>query len=155
PVRTLVYADPDLVYQVINNLLDNELKFCGDGGEIHFSVTQKKDVVTVSIRNSGAGIAADALPFVFDRFYKEDKSRGLNRMGSGLGLHICKVLINLSGGIIWAESTPDISSTFAFTLPTTPQKDTYAGAKKDDTKEGHHGQPISDSIRELPESAGQ
>ena len=68
------------------------------GGEIRFSVTQSKGAVTVAVRNTGEGIAPEALPHVFDRFYKEDKSRGLNTSGAGLGLHICKVLVNLSAG---------------------------------------------------------
>ena len=90
PTKTLVLADQDLVYQVIYNLVDNAIKFCNVGGEIRFSVTQSKGAVTVGVRNTGAGIAPEALPYVFDRFYKEDKSRGLNTTGSGLGLHICK-----------------------------------------------------------------
>ena len=59
---------------------------------------------------------------MFDRFYKEDKSRGLNTMGSGLGLHICKVLINLSGGNIWAESKEGEYCQFNFTLPVAVQE---------------------------------
>lgn len=117
PTRTLVYADPDLVYQVVYNLFDNALKFTPKGGEIRLGVHKNGGEVTVSIHNTGDGIAADALPFVFDRFYKEDKSRGLNTRGSGLGLHICKVLVGLSGGKIWAESTEGEFCRFSFTLP--------------------------------------
>ena len=122
PTKTMVYADEDLVYQVIYNIVDNAIKFCNVGGEIRFSVTQARGMVTVGIRNTGAGISADALPYVFDRFYKEDKSRGLNTMGSGLGLHICKVLINLSGGNIWAESKEGEYCQFNFTLPVAVQE---------------------------------
>lgn len=57
---------------------------------------------------------------MFERFYKEDKSRGLNTTGSGLGLHICKVLINLSGGKIWVNSKEGDYCEFSFTLPTEP-----------------------------------
>ncbi len=121
PVRTPVFADADLVFQVVANLLDNAIKFCPDGGEIRFSVAQEKGVVTVSVRNSGQGIAAESLPFVFERFYKEDKSRGLNASGSGLGLHICKVLVNLSGGRIWVESREGEYCQFFFTLPAAPK----------------------------------
>ena len=68
------------------------------------------------IENTGAGIAPEALPFVFERFYKEDRSRGMNTRGSGLGLHICKILINLSGGQIHAESEEGKWCRFVFTL---------------------------------------
>ena len=117
PSKTMVYADEDLVYQVVYNLVDNAIKFCGVGGEIRFSVTQGKGFVTVAVRNTGEGIAPEALPHVFDRFYKEDKSRGLNTSGAGLGLHICKVLVNLSGGKIWAASRAGEYTEFLFTLP--------------------------------------
>ncbi|WP_394962935.1 sensor histidine kinase [Candidatus Allofournierella excrementigallinarum] len=117
PQKTLVYADPDLVYQVVYNLFDNALKFTPRGGYIRFSVQKSGGFVTVSVENSGQGISPEALPFVFERFYKEDKSRGLNARGSGLGLHICKVLIGLSGGKIWAESEEGRLCRFSFTLP--------------------------------------
>ncbi len=120
PTKTMVQADPDLVYQVLYNLVDNAIKFCDEGGEMRFSVTQGKGFVTVGVRNTGAGIARDSLPYIFDRFYKEDKSRGLNAAGSGLGLHICKVLVNLSGGKIWVDSHENEYTEFFFTLPTPP-----------------------------------
>ena len=82
-----------------------------------FAADKKGDMVEVSIENTGAGIAPEALPFVFERFYKEDRSRGMNTRGSGLGLHICKVLINLSGGQIHAESEEGQWCRFVFTLP--------------------------------------
>lgn len=105
------------MYQVVYNLFDNALKFTPKGGYIRFSVQKSGGNVTVSVENSGQGISPEALPFVFERFYKEDKSRGLNTKGSGLGLHICKVLIGLSGGKIWAESEEGRFCRFSFTLP--------------------------------------
>ena len=117
PERTMVYADPDLVHQVVYNLLDNAIKFTPEEGIIRFGVTRSGGQVTVSIWNTGPGIAPEALPFVFDRFFKEDRSRGLNTRGSGLGLHICKVLVNLSGGKIWVESQEGEWCRFSFTLP--------------------------------------
>ena len=73
--------------------------------------------ITAMVPPGGAGIAPEALPFVFERFYKEDRSRGMNTRGSGLGLHICKILINLSGGQIHAESEEGKWCRFVFTLP--------------------------------------
>lgn len=115
--KTLVYADPDLIHQVVYNLLDNAIKFTPEGGTIRFSAVALGPEVEIAIWNSGQGIAPEALPFVFERFYKEDQSRGLNARGSGLGLHICKVLVNLSGGQIRAESQQGEWCRFVFTLP--------------------------------------
>ena len=98
--KVLVYADPDLIHQVAYNLLDNAIKFTPAGGTIKFKVEKLGPEVEVSIWNSGQGISPEALPHVFQRFYKEDKSRGLHARGAGLGLNICKVLVNLSGGQI-------------------------------------------------------
>lgn len=112
-----VYADPDFVHQVVYNVVDNAIKFTPPGGVIRFAAERKGDMVEVRIENTGAGIAAEALPFVFERFYKEDRSRGMNTRGSGLGLHICKVLVTLSGGQIRAESEEGKWCRFVFTLP--------------------------------------
>ena len=117
PTRTPVFADPDLVFQVLYNLLDNALKFTPKGGAIRFDVQKNGGYVTISVRNTGIGIPAEELPFVFERFYKQDKSRGLNACGSGLGLHICKVLVGLSGGEIWVDSQEGEWCQFSFTLP--------------------------------------
>ena len=132
PNKTLVLADQDLIHQVLYNLVDNAVKFCDEGGEVRFSVTQGKGFVTVGVRNTGAGIAPDALPYVFDRFYKADKSRGLNAAGSGLGLHICKVLVNLSGGKIWVDSKEGQYCEFLFTLPAPPTSPIKGGKLKED-----------------------
>ena len=114
-----IYADPDFVHQIVYNIVDNAIKFTPEGGAITFSAQKSKDgkMVEVRIENTGAGIAAEALPFVFERFYKEDRSRGMNTRGSGLGLHICKILVNLSGGQIRAESEVGKWCRFVFTLP--------------------------------------
>ena len=113
----LIHADPDFVHQVVYNIVDNAIKFTPEGGTISFAAQRKGNMVEVSIENTGAGIAPEALPFVFERFYKEDRSRGMNTRGSGLGLHICKILINLSGGQIHAESEEGKWCRFLFTLP--------------------------------------
>lgn len=117
PNRTLVYADPDIVYQVFYNILDNAIKFTNNGGTITLNITEDENEVTVSVKNTGQGISEEALPHVFDRFYKEDKSRGLHAGGSGLGMNISKVLITRSGGRIWAQSVQDEYAEFFFTLP--------------------------------------
>ncbi len=83
--KVLVYADPDLIHQVAYNLLDNAIKFTPAGGTIRFSVEKLGPEAEISIWNSGQGISPEALPYVFERFYKEDRSRGLHARGAGLG----------------------------------------------------------------------
>ncbi|MDY4785281.1 HAMP domain-containing sensor histidine kinase [Pygmaiobacter massiliensis] len=117
PQKTWVYADRDIVHQVLYNIVDNAIKFTPDSGTIDISVESRQGFVTVGIMNTGEGIPEDALPYVFDRFYKADRSRGLHAQGSGLGLHICKQLISRSGGKIWVESVPGENTKFLFTLP--------------------------------------
>lgn len=122
PDKMPVYADPDFVHQVVYNIVDNAIKFTPPGGVIRFDAHREGEMVKVSIENTGEGISPEALPFVFERFYKEDRSRGLNTRGSGLGLHICKVLITLSGGQIHAESEEGKWCRFVFTLPAEPPR---------------------------------
>ena len=116
--KVLVYADPDLIHQVAYNLLDNAIKVTPAGGTIRFRVEKLGPEAEISIWNSGQGISPEALPYVFQRFYKEDRSRGLHARGAGLGLNICKVLVNLSGGQIRVESQQGEWCRFVFTLPT-------------------------------------
>ena len=118
PQKTWVHADPDLIHQVLYNIVDNAIKFTPDNGTIHIDVDgPTQGFVTVGITNTGEGIPPDALGQVFDRFYKVDRSRGLHAQGSGLGLHLCKQFILRSGGKIWVESVEGESTTFRFTLP--------------------------------------
>ncbi len=112
-----VAADEDFVHQILFNLLDNALKFTEEDGTISISVLPGKNDVTISVRNTGAGIPPDTIAYVFDRFYKADKSRNTNVGGAGLGLHISKVLVNLMGGRIWVDSEVGEWSDFHFTLP--------------------------------------
>lgn len=98
--RTLIYADNDLVHQVMYNLIENAIKFVNDGGYIEFGFEKIGDITEVSITNSGDGLSEDELPLVFDRFYKTDQSRGLDATGVGLGLNIVKSIVKLHGGTI-------------------------------------------------------
>ena len=135
--KVLVYADPDLIHQVAYNLLDNAIKFTPAGGTIRFGVERLGPEVEVSIWNSGQGISPEALPYVFQRFYKEDQSRGLHARGAGLGLNICKVLVNLSGGQIRVESKQGEWCRFVFTLPVQPPNP--GGMKRLPDKSGRPG----------------
>ena len=113
----LVYGDKDAIYQVLYNLCDNAIKFSREGGKLEFSAHREDGRTEVSVYNEGIGIDAENLPHIFDRFYKSDKSRGLDKTGVGLGLYICRTIIEAHGGKIAAESTAGEFCRFRFDLP--------------------------------------
>ena len=117
-----VYADNDLIHQVIYNLIDNAVKFVNEGGCISFSFTQKDGKVFVSIKNTGAGIAQQELPRLFDRFYKTDKSRSLDKTGVGLGLYIVQTIINQHKGDLIVQSVEGEYTEFTFSVPASDPK---------------------------------
>ena len=123
PSKVMVNADKDLIHQVVYNIFDNALKFTPENGCITFDVSEDKAAgkVTVKIRNTGDGISKDALPYIFERFYKEDSSRSVHTRGAGIGLYISKTLVQRSGGDIWAESEEGKYTEFIFTVPATKQ----------------------------------
>jgi len=101
--------------QVLVNLIHNAIKFTPPGGEISIHVSQNENNVVFVVRDTGVGISSDALPRIFERFYKADRSRSGG--GTGLGLSICRHLVEAHGGKIWAESEPGKGSSFYFSLP--------------------------------------
>ncbi len=112
----LVNADPRRVLQVLGNLLSNALKFTPEGGTIDATAQRDGEFVRFSVIDTGAGIPADELPMLFDRFYQtQDNTQ--KRKGLGLGLAICKGLVAAHGGRIWVESLPGVGSAFNFTVP--------------------------------------
>ena len=123
----LVYADPDAIYQVLYNLCDNAIKFSREGGKYRVRISRNNEKVFVSVFNEGAGIPHEELPLVFDRFYKADKSRGLDKSGLGLGLYICKAIINAHDEEMWVESKYGENCEFIFTLQSalTVQRDDF------------------------------
>jgi signal transduction histidine kinase len=122
-----VNADTDAIHQVIYNLIDNAIKFTPENGTI--SITLKPHIIdkrtkkaVVSVRNTGQGIPAEEIPFLFDRFYKSDRSRGLDKTGTGLGLYIVKTTLRNHGEDIKAVSEPGKYTDFTFTLPLVDRK---------------------------------
>ena len=115
--RMYVNADSDAIYQVIYNLCHNAVKFASDGGALKISITRiKGKKILVEVYNEGQGIAKEDLQYVFERFYKSDKSRGLDKTGAGLGLFISKTIIEAHSERIWAESEYGKNCSFKFTL---------------------------------------
>ncbi|MFL5383484.1 MAG: ATP-binding protein [Longimicrobiaceae bacterium] len=109
-----VFADRERVLQVLANLAGNAVKFTPSGGRVEVSAARAGDEVRVAVRDTGPGIAAEDLPYVFDRFWQ---ARSTRRAGAGLGLAIAKGIVEAHGGAISAESIAGEGSTFAFTLP--------------------------------------
>ena len=116
-----VTADKDAIHQVLFNIIDNAVKFSNKGGELTIRLTGKDDKVYVSVRNTGVGIPPEDLPYVFDRFYKSDKSRGLDKSGVGLGLFIVRTIIERHGEEIRVRSDYGKDCEFTFTLRRTQE----------------------------------
>lgn len=118
PDLPMVLADEGRIVQVLTNLIGNALRYTPAGGRVEVSGHLMGDKVEFVVRDSGAGIAADDLPHVFERFYRVDRSRSRAGGGSGIGLTIAKHLVEAHGGEIGAAS-PGLGkgSTFSFTLP--------------------------------------
>ena len=117
--KMLVMADHDAIYQILYNLCDNAIKFSSEGGTYRITITERTDIknkIQVSVYNSGQGIAQSDIPFVFERFYKGDKSRGLDKKGAGLGLYIAKTIIAAHNEEIWVTSEYGKDCQFNFTL---------------------------------------
>ncbi len=115
----LVNVDPRRVGQVLRNLLDNALTHTPPGGEIAVAAHAGGQGVEVRVRDTGSGIAAEDLPYVFERFYRADKSRSRATGGTGLGLAIARSLVEAHRGRIWVESTEGQGCTFTLALPLT------------------------------------
>ena len=115
--RLEVQGDYDLINQVLYNLLDNAIKFTNEGGCIDIRLRSADGRAYVTLRNTGDGIPADEMPRIFERFYKSDRSRGLDKNGVGLGLYIVHTVIRLHGGEIGVRSVEGEFTEFSFWIP--------------------------------------
>ena len=114
-IRAMV--DRDSFEQVILNVLSNAIKYTEDGGRIDVDAVEHGNSVRISVKDTGIGIPAEALPRIFDRFYRVDKARSRAMGGTGLGLAITKQIVEEHGGTIEAESREDDGTKFIITLP--------------------------------------
>lgn len=115
--KQMVKADPDMIHQVVYNLVDNAVKFANEDGFLEFSYKHSDGILYVGVKNSGAGIAKEEIQQVFERFYKTDKSRSLDKNGVGLGLYIARSIVNMHGGDIIVNSIEGEYCEFVFTIP--------------------------------------
>lgn len=124
--RMMVIADRDAIHQILYNICDNGVKFSRQGGAYRLNLREMNRKVYISVYNEGQGIPADDLPHIFDRFYKSDKSRGLDKTGVGLGMYIAKTIVDAHGETISVSSKQGEYCEFTFTL----RKDPVITAKK-------------------------
>ncbi len=128
-----VWAAPDKLSRILGNLLVNALRYTSEGGSIQLHAELVNDRVQVEVRDSGMGIQPEELPYIFDPFYRVEKSRPRNgdkSGGVGLGLAIVKGLVEAHGGQIWVESDPGKGTLFTFTLPKKGEGGNQQGVKR-------------------------
>ena len=113
----IVSADRNRLHQVFTNLISNALKYSESGGSISIEVTDNKDTCIIKVLDTGIGIDEEDLPFIFERFYRTDKSRSRATGGTGIGLTIVASIIAAHGGTIAVNSTLGAGTTFTITLP--------------------------------------
>ncbi len=128
-------GDPDMIHQVVYNLIENAVKFTNEGGYIELKTEDQPDRTCFTIRNSGAGIPADEISMIFDRFYKTDKSRSKDKTGMGLGLYIVRTIIRLHGGEITVSSVENEYCQFSFWIPKRPSLEPAPKEVKKESKE--------------------
>lgn len=118
PINSVwIEIDTDKMTQVIDNILNNAIKYSPDGGKITVSMKTTDDQMVLSISDQGLGIPKQDLPKIFDRFYRVDRARSRAQGGTGLGLAIAKEIIKQHKGFIWAKSEYGKGSTFTIVLP--------------------------------------
>jgi two-component system phosphate regulon sensor histidine kinase PhoR len=117
PSLPLAMADPRRTRQVLRNLVENAVKYSPEGGPITIRAKLTADSIQLSVTDQGIGIDSQQLKSIFDRFYQVDSASTRKVGGSGLGLSICKAIVEAHDGEIWVESQTGAGSTFHFTLP--------------------------------------
>ena len=117
----IVAHDPERIGQVVSNLIKNSITAVKPKtGAIQVNVEELPTEVKISVNDNGVGIPIDKQKDLFKKFYQVDTTLTRERAGSGLGLAICKGIVKNHGGKIWVESTPNVGTTFIFTIPKTP-----------------------------------
>jgi PAS domain S-box-containing protein len=120
PIDVEILVDCDYIVQALTNLLSNAIKFSSPDNTVWLTVELQEQAVLFSVRDEGQGIPLDKLETIFERFQQVDSSDSRRKGGTGLGLTICRKIIEQHDGKIWAESVLGQGSTFSFTIPLTP-----------------------------------
>jgi two-component system sensor histidine kinase BaeS len=99
--------DPQRFEQIISNLVGNAIRYVPEGGQVWITADQTKDGLKITVNDNGKGVSDEDLPYIFDRFWRKEKSRSRATGGTGLGLAIAKHLVEAQGGIIEAKNLPE------------------------------------------------
>jgi signal transduction histidine kinase len=113
----LVNADIALIERVLENLIDNALRYTPENGHVEITLTQKTHCVEVGVQDTGIGLAAEDIPHIFERYYRAQKSTEYHQQSTGLGLAIVKRILELHGSVIRVQSKPHEGTRFEFPLP--------------------------------------
>ena len=130
-------VDVEHTGRVLHNLLDNAMQYTPEGGEIVITARRQEEFIEIQVQDTGSGISAEHLPYIFERFYRADQSRSRATGGAGLGLTIVKQLVEAQGGQISACSQAGQGTTISFSLPVAQENAAIAVAKT-----GNQKQPI-------------
>jgi signal transduction histidine kinase len=113
-----VYADESFIGRVLDNLIDNALKYTSSGGTISLLANANGREVIVQVQDTGEGIPSDSLNTIFEKYAQvKNQDNKETRQGTGLGLPFCRLVVEAHNGRIWVDSTVGTGSTFSFTLP--------------------------------------
>ena len=116
-----VCVDKDKMSQVLNNLISNAVKYTDNYGNIQITVIQENENVVITVKDNGCGIDDNDIQYIFERFYRTDKSRNRSTGGAGIGLTITRAIVQLHGGSIHVESKKGVGSLFKVTIPANKQ----------------------------------
>ncbi|MDD5168401.1 MAG: HAMP domain-containing sensor histidine kinase, partial [Syntrophales bacterium] len=126
PDDTSLYGDPMLIKIALNNIITNAVKYSpADGEPIRLTWRGNPDFTVIQVRDHGQGIPADELPYIFEPFYRVDKSRSKRTGSYGLGLSLCRTIMEAHGGRIEVESSPGNGAAFSLYFPTQKENGTF------------------------------
>lgn len=148
-----VLGDPALLAQVLDNLLANALHYTPRGGRVRLGAQAHDDTITMVVEDTGTGIPQQAIPHVFERFYRADPSRTRETGGTGIGLAIVKHLVERHDGDVWISSEPGAGTRVAFRLPVAPRRPTGSPPARGETTTPDRPRPASPSDLRGPERA--
>jgi signal transduction histidine kinase len=131
PAGKVVYADASLLRIVYENLLSNAVKYGREGGTILLEAREQPGMVILSVQNDGSGITPEQMPLLFQRFSRIDDAENAGSRGTGLGLYICREIVERHGGQIGVESETGHWVRFSFTLPAGPDEPVGTGKEND------------------------